>query len=98
MKRLDGPSNPFPVDGIFLKDGAAAIKEDRFDVFKLWIHKMKKGAFPRPFRKFFLEARLSKKMEHVLLVDFDARLVEGVHAIEVSRHRASALEEVEEVA
>ena len=37
-------------------------------------------------------------MEHVLLVDFDAWLVEWVDLVEVSAHRASSLEEVEEIA
>ena len=37
-------------------------------------------------------------MEHVLLVDFDAGLVEGVHPIEVAAHRARPHEEIHEVA
>ena len=39
----------------------------------------------------------SKKMEHVLLVDFDSRLIEGVHPIEICGHRARLHKEVEEV-
>src|SRR5574344_635627 len=46
----------------------------------------------------FLAAWLSKKMEHVLLVDLDAGLVERVDPVKISRHRASALEEIEEIA
>ena len=37
-------------------------------------------------------------MEHVLLVDFNAWLVEWVDLVEVSTHGASSLEEVEEIA
>lgn len=37
-------------------------------------------------------------MEHVLLIDFDAWLVEWVDLVEVSAHRASSLKEVEEIA
>ena len=45
----------------------------------------------------FLEAWLSKKMEHVLLVDFDTWLIEWVDLIEVSAHGTGSLEEVEEI-
>ena len=37
-------------------------------------------------------------MEHVLLVDFDAWLIEWVDLIEVSAHGTGSLEEVEEIA
>lgn len=37
-------------------------------------------------------------MEHVLLVDFDAWLVEWVDLVEVSAHGTGSLEEVEEIA
>ena len=50
------------------------------------------------FLQVFLETRFSKKMEHVLLVDFDAWLVEWVDLIEVSAHGTGSLEEVEEIA
>ena len=36
-------------------------------------------------------------MEHVLLVDFDAWLIEWVDLIEVSAHGAGSLKEVEEI-
>ena len=36
-------------------------------------------------------------MEHVLLVDFDAWLVEWVDLVEVSAHGTGSLEEVEEI-
>ena len=37
-------------------------------------------------------------MEHVLLVDFDAGLVEGVHLIEVAAHRARPHEVIHKLA
>ena len=50
------------------------------------------------FGLFLLVTWLAEQLEHVLLVDLDTRLIEGVDLIEVSRHRAGAFEEVEEVA
>ena len=49
------------------------------------------------FLQVFLETRFSKKMEHVLLVDFDAWLVEWVHFVEVCAHGTGSFEEVEEI-
>ena len=44
-----------------------------------------------------LDARFPEELEHVLLVDFDTRLIEGVDAEEIGREGRRPEEEIEEI-
>ena len=45
-----------------------------------------------------LIARLSKQSKHVLLISFHARLIEGIHAQNVTAYAYRKFEEIEELA
>ena len=46
---------------------------------------------------FLFLSRLSKELEHIALVDLDARLVEGVDVEKIGRESAGTEEEIHEV-